>query len=212
MKMGCSIVAFMLVLAILSDLKPTFGIRFAMDREECLSHDVKYASDTVQVSFVVIKYDSGWNDAKQLGVDLVVRGPSGEQIRDFRDKISEKFEFVAHEKGVHRFCFTNKSPYYETIDFDVTENHFTVSDELAKDEHFKPAEKHLIGLKYALNNIQFAHHWLASEQNRQQLIYESMSKRTMHKALFESAALIAASILQVYLLRRLFNKKQTTRV
>lgn len=62
-----------------------------------------------------------------------MKGPTGDQIHDFRDKISEKFEFVAHHKGVHRFCFTNKSPYHETIDFDVHVGHFSYYDEHAKD-------------------------------------------------------------------------------
>lgn len=62
-----------------------------------------------------------------------MKGPSGEQIHDFRDKTSEKFQFVAQKNGLHRFCFTNKSPYHETIDFDVHEAHFTYHDEHAKD-------------------------------------------------------------------------------
>lgn len=62
-----------------------------------------------------------------------MKGPASDQIHDFRDKISEKFEFVAHHKGVHRFCFTNKSPYHETIDFDVHVGHFSYYDEHAKD-------------------------------------------------------------------------------
>lgn len=62
-----------------------------------------------------------------------VKGPSGNQIQDYRDKTSEKFEFMAHEKGLHRFCFTNKSPYHETIDFDVYTGHFAYYDQHAKD-------------------------------------------------------------------------------
>jgi len=62
-----------------------------------------------------------------------VKGPSGEQIRDFRDWTGEKFHFVAPNKGVYRFCFTNRSPYHETIDFDVHVGHFALSDEHAKD-------------------------------------------------------------------------------
>ncbi|GLT31008.1 hypothetical protein SLA2020_057760 [Shorea laevis] len=74
MRPGLSAVVFVSFLAPLSGLKPVLGIRFIMHREECLSHDVKYIADKVQVSFVVIKYDSGWSDAQQ-GVDLVVSIP-----------------------------------------------------------------------------------------------------------------------------------------
>jgi hypothetical protein len=41
-------------------------------------------------------------------------------------------------------------------------------------------------------------------------VNENMSRRAIHKALFESAALIAASVIQVYLLRRLFERKLGT--
>lgn len=62
-----------------------------------------------------------------------MKGPSGEQIHDSRDKTSEKFDFLVREKGVHKFCFTNKSPYHETIDFDVHVAHFAYYEEHAKD-------------------------------------------------------------------------------
>jgi p24 family protein beta-1 len=41
-------------------------------------------------------------------------------------------------------------------------------------------------------------------------VNENMSRRAVHKALFESAALIVASVIQVYLLRRLFERKLGT--
>lgn len=64
---------------------------------------------------------------------MQVKGPSGEQIQDFRDKTSDKFDFVAHKSGVHKFCFTNKSPYHETVDFDVHVGHFSYFEQHAKD-------------------------------------------------------------------------------
>ncbi|XP_056171705.1 uncharacterized protein LOC130139222 isoform X3 [Syzygium oleosum] len=57
-----------------------------------------------------------------------VKGSSGNQIQDSHDKISEKFQCMAHHKGFHRFCFTNKSPYHEIIDFDVHVGHFAYYD------------------------------------------------------------------------------------
>ena len=62
-----------------------------------------------------------------------MKGPEGDQIHDSRDQITEKFDFVAHKKGPYKFCFTNKSPYHETIDFDVLVGHFTYYDQHAKD-------------------------------------------------------------------------------
>jgi hypothetical protein len=185
------------------------AIRFVIDREECFSHDVKYEGDTLHTSFVVIKADSPWHFSEE-GVDLVIKGPSGEQIHDFRNKISEKYEFVVHKKGVYRFCFNNKSPYHETIDFDVHIGHFTYHDQHAKDEHFHPLMEQISKLEEALYNIQFEQHWLEAQTDRQAIVNENMSQRAIHKAMFESAALIAASVLQVFLLKRLFEKKLGT--
>lgn len=182
------------------------GLRFVIDREECFSHNVQYEGDTLHVSFVVIKADSPWHFSEE-GVDLVIKGPSGEQVQDFRDKTSDKFDFVVQKKGVYRFCFTNKSPYHETIDFDVQVGHFAYYDQHARDEHFAPLLEQISKLEEALYNIQFEQHWLEAQTDRQAIVNENMSRRAMHKAMFESAALIGASVLQVYLLKRLFERK-----
>ncbi|KVI10597.1 GOLD-like protein [Cynara cardunculus var. scolymus] len=140
------------------------GIRFVIDREECLSHNVEHDGDTVHFSFVVIKAETAWHFSED-GVDLVIKGPSKEVVYAVHDKTSEKHEFHAQKKGLYHFCFTNKSPYHETIDFDI------------------------------------------------QVVNEKMGRRAVHKALIESAALIGASVLQVYLLQRLFERKlRTSRV
>ncbi|KAL5101040.1 hypothetical protein RYX36_005367 [Vicia faba] len=198
-----NILVFVLIVML---LKVTEGIRFVIDRDECFSHEVKYEGDTVHVSFVVIKADSPWHYGDE-GVDLVVKGPVGDQIQDFRDKTSEKFEFVAHKSGVHKFCFTNKSPYHETIDFDVHVGHFSYFEQHAKDEHFNPLLEQIAKLEEALYNIQFEQHWLEAQTDRQAIVNDGMSRRAVHKAIFESAALIGASALQVFLLRRLFERK-----
>ncbi|XWS47300.1 hypothetical protein CRYUN_Cryun14cG0140600 [Craigia yunnanensis] len=162
-------------------LKGAVGVRFVIDREECLSHDVKYEGDTVHVSFVVIKAESPWHFSDE-GIDLVIKGPSGDQIHDFRDKISEKYEFVVHEKGIYRFCFYNKSPYHETIDFDIQVGHFAYNDQHAKDEHFDPLLEQISKLEEALYNIQFEQHWIEAQTDRQaigsfeELIFLSLSK------------------------------------
>ncbi|KAL2493550.1 Transmembrane emp24 domain-containing protein p24beta2 [Forsythia ovata] len=200
----------MLVMMLLSIcLKGTFGIRFVIDREECLSHNVQYEGDTVQLSFVVIKADGPWHYGDE-GVDLLIKGPSSEPIHNIHDKISEKYEFMAHKKGLYRFCFTNKSPYHETIDFDVHVGHFMYHDQHAKDEHFNPLLEQISKLEEALYNIQFEQHWLEAQTDRQALVNESMGRRAVQKALFESMALIGACCLQVYLLQRLFERKLGT--
>lgn len=196
------------LLLLLSSLQFTLGLRFVIDREECFSHNVQYEWDTVHVSFVVIKSDSPWRTDD--GVDLMVKGPEGDQIHETHDKITAMFDFVAHKKGPYRFCFVNKSPYHETVDFDVQVGHFTYYDQHAKDEHVKPLIEQIEKLANALYNIQFEQHWLEAQTDRQAIVNEAMSRRAIHKAIFESVALVASSVLQVYLLRRLFERKLGT--
>ncbi|XP_056162684.1 uncharacterized protein LOC130136604 [Syzygium oleosum] len=96
-----------------------------------------------------------------------VKGSSGNQIQDSHDKISEKFQCMAHHKGFHRFCFTNKSPYHEIIDFDVHVGHFAYYDHHAKDEHINPLLEQIGKLEEALSNIQFEQHWLEAQTEHQ---------------------------------------------
>lgn len=70
MKVGLPNFAIV-VLLLLCSLHVVLGIRFVIDREECFSHNVSYESDTVHVSFVVIKVDTSWTYSVK-GVDFVV--------------------------------------------------------------------------------------------------------------------------------------------
>ncbi|KAL3633664.1 hypothetical protein CASFOL_022426 [Castilleja foliolosa] len=196
----------MIILWLMVQFGGGFGIRFEIVKEECLSHSVEYAGDTVHLSFVVIKADAPWRYAHE-GVDLLIKGPSGELVHEFHDKTSDKHEFMAKKSGLYQFCFTNKSPSHETIHFDVHVGHFMYHDQHAKDEHFDPMLEHINKLEEALNNIQFEQHWLEAQTDRQALVNEAMSERAVYKAIFEFIALVGVSLLQVYLLRLLFERK-----
>ncbi|KAI3949004.1 hypothetical protein MKW98_021610 [Papaver atlanticum] len=176
---------------------------------ECFSHSVPYEGDTVHVSFVVTK-DEGWHYSED-GVDLVVKGPTEEQIHDARDKTSEMFEFVAHKKGVHILCFTNKSPYHETLDFDIHVGHLTYFELHDKDEHFNPLLEQISKLEEALYNIQFEQHWLEATTDRQALEHsvQTLSTVTEHSVQTYSIAYRGPNgvpILMVYLSQLLLSK------
>lgn len=59
-----------LLVIVLLSLEGCLGIRFVIDREECLSHKVELGA-TVHFSFVVIKSEGSWHYTAE-GVDLVV--------------------------------------------------------------------------------------------------------------------------------------------
>ncbi|KAK2986452.1 hypothetical protein RJ640_011890 [Escallonia rubra] len=207
-SLGSMMIVTMILLSVLG--RGTMGIRFEIDIEECLSHDVQYEGDSVHVSFVVIQSNALWRYASN-GVDLVIKGPSGEQIHDFRGKTSEKYEFMARKRGLYRFCFTNKSPYPQTLDFDVHVPHFVYyDDQHAKDEHFTPLLEQISKLEAALFKIEMEQHWFAADTESKAIVNLGVSRRAIHKAMFESALIVGASVFQVYILKRLLERQLGT--
>ncbi|KAJ7537904.1 hypothetical protein O6H91_11G027300 [Diphasiastrum complanatum] len=202
--LGCVAIA----LVLLGSCPGAYGIRFVIDRKECFYHNVPYAGDTVYVSFVLVKSDNTWI-FERAGVDLVVESVDGEhkQVYDVRHKAEEKFAFMAGNGGLYKFCFINHSPVHETIAFDVHVGHIPSHEEHLKDDHFDPLMTQIARLEEALYTVSFEQHWLQAQTERQILLNKSMSWRVVYKAVFESVALICSSLIQVYLLRRLFEKK-----
>lgn len=64
------LVWWLVLLVIVLSLEGSLGIRFVIDREECLSHKVELGA-TVHFSFVVIKSEGSWHYTAE-GIDLVV--------------------------------------------------------------------------------------------------------------------------------------------
>lgn len=186
---------------------PVQGIRFVLDGSECFQHNVENAYDRVYASFVIIKHDNPWSFSR-LGVDVNVDGPDGQHYYTASKKESDKFDFIALRRGYYKFCFVNRSPMHETVDFDVYVGHPPKKEEnLAKEEHFLPVMEQLRRLEQAVYSVRFEQHWLAAQTAHQGIVNAAMSKRVMYKAVLESLAVIGASLLQVYLLKLLFERK-----
>ncbi|KAH9745368.1 transmembrane emp24 domain-containing protein p24beta2 [Citrus sinensis] len=196
-----------MLVGMLSFVRITQGIRFEIDREECVSHNVECEGDTLHCSFVVVKADNPWHYSDE-GVELTVTGPSDERVRDFDRRSTATFEFVAYKKGLYKFCFTNKSPYHETPDFDIHVAHYAYHDQHAKDEHINPILDQIAKLEEALYDIHFQQHWFDAQTERQSIVNKTMSRRAIYKAMLGSFFLITASFLQIHLLKRLFDRKQ----
>ncbi|CAM8993962.1 unnamed protein product [Rhodiola kirilowii] len=191
----------LLALLILSISPAPLAIRFVIDREECLSHNVEYEGDTVHVSFVVIK-------ATLLGITATMALTSSLRgLGETRFMISETRPVRSMSLLFTRKASTAFALPTNLLNFDVQVGHFAYYDQHAKDEHFTPLMEQISKLEEALYNIQFEQHWLEAQTDRQAIVNEGMSKKAVHKAIFESLALIGASFLQVYLLRRLFERK-----
>ncbi|KAG0624171.1 hypothetical protein M758_3G229200 [Ceratodon purpureus] len=187
------------------------GLRFVIDKTECWQHEVPFDGDEVHVSYVVIKSDYSWSFGSDTvaGLDLTVEGPAGHQVHSSKAKTEDKFDFIAHRKGMYKFCFFNRNSMHETVDFDVHVGYHIVNpyEEHVKDEHIAPLMTQIEKLEEGLYSIQFEQHWLLAQTDRQIIVNETMSRRFIYKAILEAVALIGCSVLQVVLLRRLFEKK-----
>jgi len=70
---------------------------------------------------------------------LQVEAPAGHQVHSSRQKVEDKFEFVALRRGLYKFCFFNRNSMHETVDFDV----------LVGGHHFvNPEDQHLTDGKF----------------------------------------------------------------
>jgi hypothetical protein len=74
-------------------------------------------------------------------------------------------------------------------------------------EHFEPVMGQIERLEEAIYAVQFEQHWLQSQTDRQEVVNRAMSRRVLYKAALEAFALVGSSVLQVVLLRRLFERK-----
>jgi hypothetical protein len=193
-------------MAVLS-MAPVHAIYFVLDKQECFQKYVENEYDKVYVSYVIVKVDTPWSFSR-VGVDFTVEGPHGQRYYSSNKKDSAKVDFTAPRKGYYKFCFVNQSPMQDTIDFDVYVGHPPKTDEdLAKDEHLSPVMEQLTRLEQALYSVRFEQHWLSAQTAHQAIVNQAMGKRIIYKVVVESAGMIGASFLQVYLLRLLFERK-----
>ncbi|KAH7404000.1 hypothetical protein KP509_15G004700 [Ceratopteris richardii] len=186
-------------------LQSAMAIEFLLSKEECFVQNVDYEGDLVHVSYVVVRTQNAW-DYDVPGIDVSIEGP-GNFRRDIQDQPSDKIEFTAHKSGPYKICLKNKSPYAETVDIDVHVGHIPYYDEKVKNDHVDPLMGQIARLEEAIYSVQFEQHWLYAQTERQATLNEKLGRRLIYKAVWEALALIGASILQVYLLQRLFSKK-----
>ncbi|KAI5072447.1 hypothetical protein GOP47_0012553 [Adiantum capillus-veneris] len=200
-------VGVLLLVAFAFLIGPAKAVRFVLTQEECFSEEVEYDGDLMHVSFVVIRADSAWNFHHPIsGVDLTIEGPNNFR-QEVYDKSADKLEFLASHRGSYKICLKNKSPYSEMVDFSVHVGHIPYYDQKLQDDHINPLMGQIAKLEEAIYAVQFEQHWLYAQTEQQSVLNDNLSRRLVYRALFEAAALIGASVLQVYLLRRLFNKK-----
>eukprot|EP00271_Cylindrocystis_brebissonii_P014297 TRINITY_DN35611_c0_g1_i1.p1 TRINITY_DN35611_c0_g1~~TRINITY_DN35611_c0_g1_i1.p1 ORF type:complete len:226 (+),score=28.37 TRINITY_DN35611_c0_g1_i1:101-778(+) len=185
------------------------AFRFTIDRKECFTQYVDSESQVVHGSFVVVKSENPWASRFEgSGLDLTVEAPAGYHAYSAHQKTEDKFSFVAVRRGDYRFCFVNHSPIHESVAFEIHVGHHSPSvDEIAKQEHFDPLLEQVMLLEDSVTNIFYECRWLFHHAQRQAELSKITAWRLTVKTIVQAAALVGTSVLQVYLLRRLFERK-----
>ncbi|KAL3695277.1 hypothetical protein R1sor_009353 [Riccia sorocarpa] len=183
------------------------GLTITVVDVECVSQWVEYDQDLVSGNFVVVEKDNDWYVDEGEEVELVVTGPAGGTVTTLRSSVGDKFEFRAHRRGHYKFCFNNPTSIAEQISFSIHVGHIPQATEVAKDEHVFPLEVKIAQLREALESISLEQAYLKRRDIRHKKTNESTSRRLLWYTVLEYVALIGVSLLQVYLIQRLFSKR-----
>eukprot|EP00245_Coleochaete_scutata_P006795 TRINITY_DN2157_c0_g6_i1.p1 TRINITY_DN2157_c0_g6~~TRINITY_DN2157_c0_g6_i1.p1 ORF type:complete len:213 (+),score=36.96 TRINITY_DN2157_c0_g6_i1:82-720(+) len=186
---------------------PLHAFNVLLDRSECFIEEVKNDGDLVTASFVVEDGQEGWGAPSGEGVDLVVLAPTGYSVYTARDKTEDHFSFRTVRAGDYQFCFQNKSPHSTMVTFDFHAGHTESHPDAAQDGQLNPMQAKVDKVQEALWSILADQNYLRARSLRHMKTTQSTSKRVMWYTLLETAALIGASVLQVYVLKSFFNKR-----
>lgn len=181
------------------------GLQFTVQGTECLYENVDFEGDLVSGNYVVVDHDVFWRD-DHAEVDFTVTAPTGTVILSQKGTAGHKFDFRAPRTGSYSFCFHNNGIVPETITFYVHVGHIPSEHDLAKDEHLNPVTVKIAELREALEAVSAEQQYLRARDTRHRYTAESTRKRLVGYTMAEYLALIVASVSQVFLIRRMFNK------
>eukprot|EP00897_Mesotaenium_endlicherianum_P005232 jgi/Mesen1/4737/ME000241S03783 len=146
-----------------------------------------------------------------------VTGPDGRQVYSAHRQAEDEFQIRGAGRGVYTFCLLNYANAPETVDLHIwvqpdppllaTMADVLIPRELAKDGPVEDALRALAGLQEQLGQIEVDQHYFRARYARRRLVAESTSRRLVCFALLEVAVLVGASVTQVVILRRMFERR-----
>eukprot|EP00250_Pteridium_aquilinum_P024785 c29596_g1_i1 orf=136-789(-) len=182
------------------------GLQITVQNTDCVYENVEYEGDLVTGNYVVIDHEYFWSE-DHPGIDFSVTAPAGTVVLSHQGTSGEKFEFRAARRGAYKFCFHNKGSAPENIAFYVHVGHIPNDHDLAKDEHLNPVNVKIAELREALEAVSAEQQYLRARDLRHRYTVESTQRRLLGYTLAEYLALVVASVSQVFLIRRMFNKR-----
>ncbi|CAI5948688.1 unnamed protein product, partial [Closterium sp. NIES-65] len=125
-----------------------------------------------------------------------ISDPDGYTAFSTEGQTQGKFEFMSQREGDYRFCFTNKSPVFETVSLEVFVGHQVQPHEIATDEHILPIVTKLSGLHNHITSVYLEAKWFHAQAERQNQLAQATTRKLVVKTAMQSLALITCSFLQ----------------
>eukprot|EP00270_Netrium_digitus_P012885 TRINITY_DN4233_c0_g1_i1.p1 TRINITY_DN4233_c0_g1~~TRINITY_DN4233_c0_g1_i1.p1 ORF type:complete len:214 (+),score=3.67 TRINITY_DN4233_c0_g1_i1:71-712(+) len=198
--------AFAILLSLYFLLTHTSALQFYVDHIECINYMVPNPGDIISGSFVVFDYDGGWQEVEG-NMALKVTAPTGEEIYTVTSASEDKFVLYPMEKGLYKFCFQNLSPWTETVEVNINVGHYVDPEEYASDDHLRQMASYMKRISEKMDGLQADQEYFRARDTRRRKATESTGRRVLFFAFLEAAVLVAANVLQVLYLRRLFERR-----
>ncbi|KAI0653119.1 emp24/gp25L/p24 family/GOLD-domain-containing protein [Cubamyces menziesii] len=171
----------------------------------CFYADVDKAGEKIGFYFAV---QSGGS----FDIDFEVKDPNEKVLLDGKRERQGDYVFTANTVGEYSFCFENDMSTLteKLVDFDIM-----VESEPRRDPPAKPGqiadqtsalEESIFRLNGMLINIKRTQKYFHTRENRGFDIVKSTKNRMFWYTVFESLAVIAMAVIQVYVLQTFFTK------
>eukprot|EP01108_Squamamoeba_japonica_P004109 TRINITY_DN32_c0_g1_i2.p2 TRINITY_DN32_c0_g1~~TRINITY_DN32_c0_g1_i2.p2 ORF type:complete len:216 (-),score=59.53 TRINITY_DN32_c0_g1_i2:36-683(-) len=159
-----------------------------------------------------------------LDVNIAITGPNGESHFNelyFEGRGTPGYKtFTAQTSGRHSFCFDNEMSRWtpKVVTFELKQDNKPApvetkadlppgAENLAKQEHITPLQESISKISGALSRIESEQSYYRKREHRHRNTAEQTCERVQWWSIYETSAIVLISVLQVFVLRRWFDKR-----
>ena len=195
----------MLVLILLLLATPGLAVQFeiAASGKRCLFDDL--TKDTLATgTYEVTDVTNGLSH-----VQVVVRGPTGEEVFMTENADKGKFAFTAQESGMYESCFHNRDAVAHVVSLQLRSG-VEAKDlsEVAQRWHLKPLETQLLRLQQVMDEVRAELLQLKVQEQEMRDMNELTNDRVKWFSLFTVFVVLTLGVAQIVYLQRYMSKKK----
>lgn len=186
--------------------KQAAAIKLFVDKVECMTKEVHDDEDQITGSFVGVPGTSSLWSGRKTTFNLEVKRPDGTLIHSIFDKQESDFQFLAHSAGRYEFCLRSLSPGIKEVLWELHIGH-VITHEKALAEHVDEVSEIISQLSEHLEEIRQRTHYYRNRDEVHLSTMKSTDLRIALTAFLEAVFLVATCAVQIFFVRRMFDKK-----